>query len=382
MGRSALAKQMAENESKEGWARSIASGAREHARQRVEKDAEDSKRVLTSVEPYLGKAWRGVEGFKPKTRSARLEKRALELARWLFGKHPVPRILWQAWEAAAEPARGWAGNPAARAGGDARAWFVAVGSGESFAKTCAKGLLTRKEAHLFLGCPHAELSIAEALVWCVCRARGGSDGVALRVARSKIARMDFNDFWRDAARFFADHPPASVAECGDMCDYLADRLRREAGFKVFGNGFTAESLRARVDGWHRDLAREKALGSASWDGADMEGSCYWREVAEGARVCWSFSQIKDAKALAAEGNAMRHCVLSYKQACVSGRCSIWSLKAGWGEGAGDRKLTVELDAGGRVVQARGLANRMPRSEEMWALRQWARDKGLDLGRLE
>jgi hypothetical protein len=294
----------------------------------------------------------------------------------------VPRILWQAWEKPPEPARGWAGNPAARAAVDGRSWFVAVGSGESFAKTCAKGLLTRKEAHLFLGCPHVDLSIQEALVWCVCRARGGSDGSSLRVARSKIARMPFDEFWRDAARFFSDHTPATVAECGDMCDYLSDRLRRDAAFKVFGNGFTAESLRTRVEDWHRDLAREKALGNASWAGASMDDSSYWREGADGAKVCWSFAQIKDTKVLAAEGNAMRHCVLSYKHSCVAGRCSIWSLKAGWGEGAGDRKLTIELDASGRVAQARGLANRMPRSDEMWALRQWARDKGLDLGRLD
>lgn len=370
MGRSTQAKNDKADLARERFKASLASASAGHAQRAAASGDALAAKARALVEPFLSQAFRPIETFRSKTRSARLDKRALELARHLFSKHAVPPILWQAW--AGEPARG--------ASADHRAWFVAVGLGASFHKSCSKGMLTRREAHLFLTCRH-DLGIEQALRWAVARAAGAADGMALRICRGKLSSLPFDDFWRAAARHFAAHVPASVQECSDLCDYLEWRRREDPAFQVHGNGFTAESIRARMLAWHRDLARAKALGDARWEGSPMAD--WSQEIPRGdgeAPMHWSATQILGSKALAAEGNAMRHCVLSYKHACVSGRCSIWSFRCGWGPDPAthERKLTIELDADGRVAQARGLANRMPRPDEARAMRSWAIARGVDL----
>lgn len=247
---------------------------------------------MSQIKPYLPRAWRGADSFKPKTRSSRVERRVLEMARHLFGKHPVPPILWQAWE-----------SQGARSGIDSKDWFISVGLGQSFQKTCAKGILTRQEAHIFLACPHA-LSIEQALFWSVARSQCAADGIALRIARSKLATQEFNDFWRGVARFMADNPPDSTADAGDFCDYLSWRRAQDRTFEVFGPGFTSLSMRARMLDWHRDMARAKSLVFFQWAGVDVANRTYTMEDAHGNAALWRFEQILESKTLAAEGNAM------------------------------------------------------------------------------
>lgn len=327
-------------------------------------------RLRAIFDAHMSDAFRSWEGYKPKIRSSRLDRLALDAARHLFGKHPVPRILWQAWAA---PAR-------KDSLVDGRAWFIAIGLGRSFLKTCVKGLLTRKEAHLFLTCPH-DLLIEQALHWAIARAAGASDGDALRICRSKIHSLPFNEFWRGATRFFVANPPASPQEASDLCDFFSWRRREDASFDLFGNGYTIASLKARMESWHRDMARAKALGNESWLGLDAPD--WTGKLSEGTaeEETWRAVQIRSSKALAAEGNAMRHCVLSYKSQCMHGSSSIWSICHEAFGGVVERKLTVEVGNRNReIVQIRGLANRSARPNEMHILRLWARAAGLSFSR--
>jgi hypothetical protein len=87
------------------------------------------------------------------------------------------------------------------------------------------------------------------------------------------------------------------------------------------------------------------------------------------------TQIKTGQDLAAEGNAMRHCVYSYKQQCTWGWCSIWSLRTRTGAGF-KRVLTMEMTPQNEVIQIRRLANRPASAAELAILRRWAIARGV------
>jgi len=349
--------------------------------------------ILNEFTEFLTEAVRRPEDFVLKTRSANRGKHVLEMARHLFGRFRVPRVLEQCWSAYAQDVttesaaaarwRAQQGRPApTRAKNpnltrhDFRRWYVAAATGASVHKTCAQGHLTKKETHFFLACPHP-LDLAQAFVYALARGQGAGEGVALRLARSKLSERDLEGFWGDVVRFFAQpgHTPESVAAVGDLVDFFEARRAEQRDFRVYGCGNTLAALQRRAEEWHRSLARAKIIGETRWDGCGLPDHRLTRRV-EGKNVEWVFRQITDARTLAAEGTAMRHCVLGYKARCVQGACSIWSLATCDAVGALTRKLTIELSNDGRIVQKRGLANRAPRAEENHVIDAWARTFGL------
>ena len=93
-------------------------------------------------------------------------------------------------------------------------------------------------------------------------------------------------------------------------------------------------------------------------------------AAEGADLDRLFDQLFQ------EGLRMHHCVVTYKDDCVSGECSIWSLTSEYPIGRRNRGVTIELRNDGRIVQCRGFANRLPYANEVAICRRWAEDNGL------
>jgi PcfJ-like protein len=74
---------------------------------------------------------------------------------------------------------------------------------------------------------------------------------------------------------------------------------------------------------------------------------------------------------------MSHCVASYKELCVSGAISIWSLTCETASGEIEPRLTIELYSNSWVAQCRGFANRKPSDEEAVVVKRWADAFGLD-----
>jgi hypothetical protein len=73
---------------------------------------------------------------------------------------------------------------------------------------------------------------------------------------------------------------------------------------------------------------------------------------------------------------MHHCVASYKQRCMSGDVSIWSLACEYPLGHLNKGLTIELRKSGVIMQCRGFANRLPHANELIMVKRWAREHGL------
>jgi hypothetical protein len=73
---------------------------------------------------------------------------------------------------------------------------------------------------------------------------------------------------------------------------------------------------------------------------------------------------------------MHHCVFSYKDRCIKGTCSIWSLTSE-DMGVSKRRVTIEVNDYGRIIQARGFANRSVKSDERFIISEWAKKNNLD-----
>jgi hypothetical protein len=181
-------------------------------------------------------------------------------------------------------------------------------------------------------------------------------------------------------------------QVGPIIDFLhAQRFERgparvEGGTVVAGvvpqphlsmKGRTVESLLRQMQAWHRMLARETKAGAGAgtpikWRPSGIDG--YERvEGTPGNQRLFRVVELLDARELAYEGRAMRHCVASYAHSCAGGRCAIFSLREEFGAGAQTmRRLTVEVSvAHRRIVQARGRLNAPPGGVEERILRAWA-----------
>lgn len=289
---------------------------------------------------------------------------ALALARHVFAIYPVPPHLERVW--LGEPL-----DPAERT--RRKTWYIEVAQGRSLYRSCTSDVLSRKETHRFLA-PPVSLSFREALWHAVARSYTDDLGLALRIARSKVARDAVTPFWREVARFFCAHP-TDLTEIDDLCDYLDARHARNAAYSLKGR--TLGSLRAQMAQWHRDLARTRRVGEGQWDGSAIpDWSCTVGErLRPHEQVIWSVRQVKTGRELAEEGNRMHHCVYTYKQRCMSGACSIWSVRKRAYAGV-ERVLTLEMNASDEVVQIRGYANRAVRPDEASILRRWAQAHGI------
>lgn len=352
--------------------------------------APDFENALREAEKgFGGHAIRRAGDWRPKLKTRDPARLRLAAARHLFALYPVPSSLERIWLDGEELDRD---EILLR-----KRWYIAAARGESLYKAGASEWLSRKEVHCLLN-PPGDLGFDEAFWQAIARSYTADVRLALRIARSKIARTPRRDvsFWREVARFFCINA-APLEEIDDLFDYIAAARQQNGAYSL--NGRTLSSLRRQMEEWHRDLeaiqrieaARRRAIAGAeargfaaaaqggSWPGsalADWE----WQPSAKDARCRnerFVVRQLKSAEDLVAESRAMRHCVSTYASKCVAGYASIWTLRRS-ASGRTDRLLTIELDRQNRAVQVRGFANRLALPDEERVLARWAKARGIGL----
>lgn len=366
MGRKSLAKKQKELNEKEMIKNILLTKSKTLQRKKEEPD----EPLIKDIESFRCHFIRSEDKFLLKTKSKIREKQLKELVRYVFHKYTVPEFMFDIWVSK--------NTNNIRRQFDFKQWYICVAKGGSLYKEFAKDLLTKKETHLFLNCSHT-VSIEEAVVYSIAKAEGVSDGIALRIAKTKINDKEITDYWKDNIRWFAKNTPESIKVVNDLVDYLVAKKLESPNFTLMGAGFTLVSLLKKMHDWHYDLRRLKAIGEANWEGHPINDSKYTYIDQYNVEYAWNFYQIKSAKELQEEGNSQRHCVLSYKDSCIKGICSIWSLKLGFLDDTkkqSKRKLTIEVRNDGRIVQIRGLANRSIKNDEKNIVDKWAKDNGL------
>ena len=346
--------------------------------------APDFRYALDEAENgFAGEVVREPDAWRPRMKTRDPARLRLAAARHLFAVYPVPAMLEHIW---IDSTRLDATEVRLR-----KQWYVVAARGGSLYKAGANQWLTRKEVHAFLN-PPVGAGFDEAFWHAIARSYVDEAGVAMRIARSKIARAPRGEiaFWREVARFFCANP-APGETIDDLCDYLAECRRRDRSYSIEGRTLT--SLNRRMHEWHHDVAaierieamRRRANGWGApvsdrpWAGsplADWEWVPSSKDAkAKGERFV--VRQLKRAEDLVMESRAMRHCVSTYAAKCIAGHASIWSLRRCTKVGI-DRLLTIEVDAQDCAVQARGVANRLAHPGERAVLDRWAKARGIFL----
>jgi hypothetical protein len=349
---------------------------------RAEAPAGPKRRPADELAPYLAVPLHNTNTLREpdhfQARSYNLSRQVLTLIDYLFVRYPVPVFLYRSmlsyaglqlvFEEAAGKTKGL--PPESRY----RDWFLAVARGESFAKM-VKGVLTKREAHWFLQAPGGN-SIEENLFWAKAAAAGvpldGCDYLVGRFRPGNLAQIGSR--LPDMLRFYADAWPEMR---GHDKDEITDFVRtivldREFSFK----GRTFGSMRKLCHEWHRTVYAAKVREYQSWSPIFP----LWEDQSPARRL--RAIELTSNRALADEGQKQRHCVFTYTDMCLQGRCSIVSLR--WYEDLEDdraprelSRITVEVSTHARaIVQIRGNMNRPATEEEMKGIRLWAGAQGL------
>ncbi|MEQ8295285.1 MAG: PcfJ domain-containing protein [Nitratireductor sp.] len=381
-------------------ARSMIQRRQEAARERTEAYDATLKRVARAARPapdfnkalaearggFVGEAIRDPAAWRPRMKSRDPARLRLAAARHLYARYPVSGALERIWIDA-----GGLDVDEVRL---RKSWYVIAARGGSLYKEAAGRWLTRKEVHRFLN-PPGDLSFEAAFWQAVARSYTDDLGLALSIARTKVAHTPRRQFvfWREVVRFFCANP-APRALVDDLVDYLAACRRHDRRYSLKGR--TLAALERQMHEWHRDLAtiarieaaRRRAwraaarAGMAAPEGGRWDGSALadwsWKPSAKEPRARreeYVVRQLSSAAELVAETRAMRHCVSTYAAKCIAGSASIWSLSRR-GAGKTERLLTIELDRCDRLVQVRGFANRPPLPDEQKVLARWAKARGV------
>jgi hypothetical protein len=346
----------------------------------------DFRKAIEEAElGFTGEVVRDPQSWQPQMKTRDAARLRVAAARHLFALYPVPAFLERVWiddtGLSAEEVR------------LRKQWYVTAARGGSLYKAGASTWLTRKEVHAFLH-PSVGLGFDEAFWEAIARSYASDAVMALRIARSKIARSSRgeSDFWREVARFFCANP-APVETIDDLCDYLAECRRRDPHYSLEGR--TLPALTRRMHEWHHDIAaieRIEAMrrrvhgrgaptwaGNAAWSGSSL-ADWEWMPSSKDAKAKgerFVVRQLKQAEDLVMESRAMHHCVSTYAAKCVAGTASIWSLRRCTKDRI-DRLLTIEVDRHDQAVQVRGLANRLAHADERNVLERWAKARGVAL----
>ena len=344
------------------------------------------------------------ETWQCRTRSHDNGRRQEDLLMHLFERYPVPDFLRAIWfdldpacwsriskemkvsnEMKAAPSQ-WSKTPVEkriwsgfRANPEAETfipWYVAVANGMSLHKECAHRNLSRREVHIFLHAPDGNTP-SENIWWARARNLGANLGMANNLAHSKLARFGLahgaDDFWGTVGRFFVQQDTClSSHDIDDLLDYLVSERRARPDFRMKGR--TLKSVQAASETWHRLEAKRKRYGSEVWGGHPYID---YRPDTQGLLTeHWTVHQITTGKELVEEGHAQHHCVSSYRDRCIQGDVSIWSVRRVNGLGESRRRLTLEVDRYGQVVQARGFSNSVPGPGDLDALKPWLDANGI------
>lgn len=230
--------------------------------------------------------------------------------------------------------------------------------------------LTRKMCHAFLCLPAETRNITEGLRTVQADSYGAEPAMKRALLAAELGRTLHSPagelFWDTAIAWFCRNPMLDAAQIGPLIDYINHCRAESEDFSMKGRSVVA-MIRGMQE-WHEKLGRIRRLKGVEFKPAGLQevNWPYKRPGDPESTDRWSITEILCGKELAAEGNAMRHCVYSYASSIAQGNCSIWSMRKN-----GDRQLTIEVYNDGRIVQVRGHCNRMPTNYEKSILNRWA-----------
>lgn len=302
-----------------------------------------------------------------------------QLARHLLVKWDIPSFMDTAWLVK------WDGGLEAWVD-----WYQQIGAGGTVRGGAACLAMSAGQARYFADIPDTYMAGQHEsfmLAYLDMRLLGADSERAHELAVTQLGRPYVlngmhRPFWLSVARFFLAHPEIPSEQLDPLCDYLrAIRFGggAEAQPGIVMTGRSPEKLLGQMRRWHRGAGRE------AWRAQQVfapSGFCGTQDVREGdlpeALRGWRLSEVLTRRGLIEESRVLRHCVQTYDGRCAAGLCSIWSVRRVGSDGRARRRLTIEVEKGGRIIQVRGRDNRWPTKEERHVVAAWATWAGVKL----
>lgn len=271
--------------------------------------------------------------------------------------------------------------------------FGIITSGQSLYKSYFKFHgLTKQMAFWFLKAPES-LTPEQAVWWSIIRGFGGDVSIASTLTRStliktsdyfsstleshhnQIFKLSHNVLFKlSIIKFFIKYQ-TNLKEIDELCDYLLYTYNQNNDFSLKGR--TLDSVRKLSEQWHKDIAKYRDLGNSEWP-RFLGNWKYDLNKIDGYDQYYEILEITKAKDLVREGMEQHHCVASYKDKCMRGQSSIFSMRY-FSEKylTNKRCLTIEVNIPKKiVVQARGKFNRFPTYIENNIMNKWISYFGL------
>ena len=334
---------------------------------------------------------RPVEEWRPSSHNR--ERQFASLLRHLLAQYDVPVFMDTVW------LRNDKGSARYR-----DAW-IHVGSGKNIRS--AKGLpmsLSKKAAHTLSSAPE-ELSFEHAFKWSHMQLFGLRPRTCAALLGSRWGGdFDHSIFWDSVLRFLSSDAMISPDQIGPLVDFIysqkfegpvlliegEDILRDDPPHPGFSmRNRNGQALLQQVEDWHRTLARteeRRGKGRNAMDAVYCKSG--WKPSSNTEKhndeesSVWQFVEILTESELYQEGRKMRHCIYSFHARLAAGHCSVWSLrttrKGGPHHGKIKRHLTIEVSATGRVSEARGFGNALPKGRSEYLLRQWVAENRMSI----
>jgi hypothetical protein len=241
--------------------------------------------------------------------------------------------------------------------------------------------LTRRMCHLLVN-PDRPGHLVELVRSAQVAAHGGGEVLVRALLKGPFGdpggqnREVFRD---EAIHWFCRQEGLSPEQIDVIAEHLERRWREDHDFKMKGR--TATALLREAGQYRRDQEALARLKDRSPYGASGFQGSRWRfpRREHGRQMpddIWTVQEFLDPQDLVREGRRLCHCVATYHMVVRKGQSSIWSLAVN-----GTSRVTIEVrNREGRIIQAKGMANRRPRVQERRLLRGWAKKNGLELCR--
>jgi hypothetical protein len=252
-------------------------------------------------------------------------------------------------------------------------------SGGSVKVAVAQGLLpvplTNKMCHEFMQGPRSG-DVYTAIRYAQTRGSvGGSENLARALAATRLGRglyaEDMEPRILTVIEWFCRQGMLNTDLIGPLFDYIEHRLH-DLEFNITGRTVTA--MQRGMEEWHQAMNRAGQHGVPNSYGGGRTPPEKFKssgiaepELIEIQNVLWSVQEILTMADLITEGSQLKHCVSSYWYRIEGGSTSIWTLQR-----ENRRELTLEVDNLTRtVVQARGVCNARPTSDQARMMHHWA-----------
>jgi hypothetical protein len=266
------------------------------------------------------------------------------LAEHLLARAPMPLFMALVWL-----------QPRSRSAIEEQKWYKHLAHGQNVRGTDVPVRLTRPMASAFAAAP-AHFTVAEALRRAQAIGLGADEFLARAVAVQKVAIPLTNMHFRAGGKLAH----------GCAADLLRELRFRFAATRVLRPP-RARRSKAKVERW-------PATGIAGFRCEERRQQAWMTRV-------WTIRELRDSRELAAEGEAMHHCVAQYSRLCAKRISSIWSLASDDATGANKRVLTVEIDLETHeIVTALGPCNRDPTPEARRVMELWAKHARLRIAK--